>query len=327
MAHKKAFIIILLTREQWLGIVILTIIVGTTMFLLHKFQPIKEEPTIVIADSTLVAFSAYQAQQDSIRKAEWKRKYPRDTITIHLQPFDPNTADSSTLIHLGLKRWQVNNLLKYRAKGGRYRQANELKKLYGMTDSMYLVLLPYITIDTMAVDYFRDSIKVRYRDSITAIFPNANPKHVSHKRDTILNLRTADTTELQKIRGIGSYRAKQIVRYREQLGGFVAINQLKEIKALEPLFSDSLSADSLLLHFFIDSAMVEPLYVNHLRPEMLQRHPYIRFEQAKAIYELRRKKIRLDSIQQLYRLDCFKPEDLERLAPYLHFETHKITNH
>jgi competence ComEA-like helix-hairpin-helix protein len=292
------------------------------MLLLHRFQPTHESPITATNDSIRTEFAQYQAKQDSIYKAAWKKKYPRDTVAIHLQPFDPNTADSSTLIHLGLKKWQVSNMLKYRAKNGRYRRAEDMKRLYGMTDSMYQVLLPYIHIDTLAVDRFRDSLRNSLRDTLTTdtLATDTLQRYVSAKRDTILNIRTADTTELKMIRGIGSYRAKQIVRYREQLGGFASVAQLREIKALQPLFTDSLSADSLLAHFWLDSMAIEPLRVNSATLERLQRHPYLSFEQAKAIYELRRKKIRLESIAPLQRLDCSTEEELQRIAPYLSFE-------
>ena len=228
-----------------------------------------------------------------------------------MQQFDPNTADSSTLVHLGLKPWQASNMLKYRAKGGRYRKTEDLKRLYGMTDSMYLALLPYVVIDTLAIDRWRDSVRMA-ADSV--------PRYVSHKRDTILNLRTADTTELKLIKGIGSYRAKQIIRYREQLGGFASVEQLCEVKALQPLLKDSLSTDSLLSHFFIDSVRVVPLKVNSMRVEQLQRHPYLSFEQARAIYELRRRKIHLKHLDQLRTLDCLTEQDIQHLRPYLSFE-------
>lgn len=324
---KNKPIIFLLTRQQWIGVAILLLLAGTTFLLLHRFQPAPEPPMMPISDSTLTVFTHHQSQQDSLRRAQRKTQYPRDTIALHLQPFDPNTADSSTLVHLGLKPWQASNMLKYRAKNGRYRKAEDLKKLYGMTDSMYQALLPYIQIDTLAVRLFRDSLYRAQRPRVSPVRADSDtlardttPRYVSHKRDTILNLRTADTTELKMIRGIGSYRAKQIVRYREQLGGFASVEQLREIKALQPLWADSLSADSFLQHFLLDSIKVEPLRVNRARPEVLQRHPYLSFEQAKAIYELRRRKIRLDNINQLQRLDCFTTQDLQRLAPYLHFE-------
>lgn len=314
---KEKRIVFLLTREQWLGIAILAILVGVTIFLLQRVEPQEEKNVIQVNDSILKEFATHQAKQDSIRKATWEKKFPRDTITIRMQVFDPNTADSSTLVHVGLKKWQASNMLKYRAKGGRYRRAEDIKKLYGMTDSMYMALLPYIKIDTIAVDQYRDSVRRSQRDSMVV---DSMPRYVSQKRDTILNLRTADTTELKMIRGIGSYRAKQIVRYREQLGGFAHVKQLYEVKALQPLLTDSMSSDSLLAHFWLDSVIIDPLRVNSAGVEKLQRHPYLSFEQAKAIYELRRKKIHLDSITQLKKVECFTEQELKRLTPYLSFE-------
>ena len=311
MKKKKETIVFLLSAEQWLGVLLLILIAGSVFLLLHRFQPKVVEPVVVTTDSMRTTFAVYQAQQDSLRKAKWKKQYARDTIAICMQQFDPNTADSSTLVHLGLKPWQASNMLKYRAKGGRYRKTEDLQRLYGMTDSMYLALLPYVVIDTLAIDRWRDSVRMA-ADSV--------PRYVSHKRDTILNLRIADTTELKMIKGIGSYRAKQIIRYRERLGGFVSVEQLREVKALQPLLKDSLSTDSLLSHFFIDSVRVVPLRVNSMRVEQLQRHPYLSFEQARAIYELRRRKIHLKHLDQLRTLDCLTEQDIQRLRPYLSFE-------
>lgn len=311
MKKKKETIVFLLSAEQWLGVLLLILIAGSVFLLLHRFQPKVVEPVVVTTDSMRTTFAVYQAQQDSLRKAKWKKQYARDTIAICMQQFDPNTADSSTLVHLGLKPWQASNMLKYRAKGGRYRKTEDLKRLYGMTDSMYLALLPYVVIDTLTIDRWRDSVRMA-ADSV--------PRYVSHKRDTILNLRTADTTELKMIKGIGSYRAKQIIRYRERLGGFVSVEQLREVKALQPLLKDSLSTDSLLSHFFLDSVRVVPLKVNSMHVERLQRHPYLSFEQARAIYELRRKKIHLKHLDQLRTLDCLTEQDIQRLRPYLSFE-------
>lgn len=317
---RNSKIIFLLTREQWLGVAILIVLVGVTLFCLHRFQPRQDESISSVNDSILSDFARHQALQDSLWKVSMKKKYQRDTIAIDMQLFDPNTADSSTLVHLGLKTWQVSNMLKYRAKNGRYRKAEDLKKVYGMTDSMYQSLLPYIQIDTLAVARHRDSIRRSYYDTVVV---DTIPRYVSPKRDTLLNLRTADTTELKLIRGIGSYRAQQIVRYREQLGGFSSVEQLREIKALQPLLSDSVAADSLLTHFWLDSVKINPLYVNGARVEVLQRHPYLSFTQAKSIYELRRRKVHLDSIQQLEQLDCFTAEELQRLRPYLSFKKRK----
>jgi competence ComEA-like helix-hairpin-helix protein len=205
-----------------------------------------------------------------------------------------------------LKPWQAKNLLKYRAKGGKYRKNEDLKKLYGMTDSMYNALSPYIYIarDTTITDTIAaDSARI---DSL--------PKWKSQKKDTILNLRTADTTELKMIKGIGSYRAKQIVKYREQLGGFVRVEQIMEAKGMEKAV-----ADSILPHFFLDSIIIKPLMVNKIRPENLSKHPYINFEKAKAIYEYRRRHIRIRSKEELQKIDALNAEDIKKIEIYLDF--------
>lgn len=301
--NKRKRIYFVMTAEQWLGVVVLVVLVVGTLMVVKRFQPPKEDETVWVNDSTKSQFADYQEKQDSIRKAQWRKQ--RDTIAIRMEVFDPNTADSSTLVHLGFKPWQAKNMVKYRAAGGKYRKPEDLKKLYGMTDSMYQALTPYVYIAREEVDSVEvDSLR---KDSL--------PRWKEENKDTILNLRTADTVELKMIHGIGSYRARQIVRYREQLGGFVSVEQVLEAKGME-----NVDADSLLAHFWIDSVKIEAMNVNSVGVQRLSRHPYLRFEQAQAIYELRRKKIRLDSIQQLQQIECISAETLEKIAPYLNFD-------
>lgn len=303
---KKREKIFLLTGEQWLGLLILGVIIAATLVGMKYLQP-ADEPTILVEDSVKTDFKDYQTKQDSLYKAKWKKTYKRDTIAIRMQVFDPNTVDSMTLLHLGFKPWQAKNMLKYRAKGGKYRKKEDLKKLYGMTDSMYLALTPYI--------YIKDSIVV---DSarIDSVCTDSLPEWNNTKKDTILNLRTADTTELKLIRGIGSYRAKMIVRYREQLGGYARVEQIMEARGM-----DKVIADSILPHFYIDSVVVNKIPINHIRPEVLQRHPYLNFEQAKAIYEYRRKHIRIKSAEELKKIKGLSPTDIEKILIYLDFSS------
>ena len=134
------------------------------------------------------------------------------------------------------------------------------------------------------------------------------------KKDTILDLNHCDTTELQFIRGIGRYTAIQIVNYREQLGGYYSPSQLMD----EPFAKCHL--DTLLTHFTADTADVQLIPVNTCSIERLQRHPYLRYSQAKAIYALRRQRVRLSSLDDLRALPELTEYDLQRIAPYLSFE-------
>ena len=148
-----------------------------------------------------------------------------------------------------------------------------------------------------------------WRDSVGWRFTT---RHL--KKDTILDLNHCDTAELQLLRGIGRYTAIRIVHYREQLGGYYSPTQLSD-EALVGLHLDTLFA-----HFTADSSDVQTINVNTCPLDRLQRHPYLRYNQAKAIYTLRRKNVRLHSLDDLYTLPELSPTDLHRLAPYLRFE-------
>lgn len=244
--------------------------------------------------------AAKRKEWQQSREARQERRQAESEIELILQPFDPNSADSTTLVHLGLKPWMARNVLRYRDKGGRYRKKEDLKKLYGMTDSLYLSLEPYICITPLE----QDTLSL--------------PRYVSFKRDTIIELNTADTASLQLIRGIAGYTARQIIRLRDELGGYYSVEQIREIERLRRI-------DSIIPHLMVDTTLIRPLMINKLGVERLSQHPYIRFEQAKAIREWRHRHGPILSIETLRDLEMnghktFSEAELLRLRPYLSFE-------
>ena len=134
------------------------------------------------------------------------------------------------------------------------------------------------------------------------------------KKDTILDLNHCDTTELQYIRGIGSYKAQRIVRYRQELGGYCSPVQLTD-EALSDLH-----LDTLLQYFIADTAAVQRINVNTSSADRLYHHPYLRYNQAKAIYNYRRQHIRIDSLGQLKTLPELEKSDINRIKFYLSFD-------
>lgn len=152
----------------------------------------------------------------------------------------------------------------------------------------------------LADSLWRDSVGMRYVRKI--------------KKDTVLNLNTTDTTELQLIRGIGAYTAKRIIRYREELGGFYSPSQLTD-EALQDMH-----LDSVLTHFIASPDSLRTINVNRSSVSVLVRHPYLRFEQAKAIYNLRRQRIVLHNIDELRVLPQLDSTDISRLQYYLRFD-------
>lgn len=123
-------------------------------------------------------------------------------------------------------------------------------------------------------------------------------------------LNTADTTQLKTVPGIGSYYARQIVKYGQRLGGYVSVDQLDEIDGF-PLDAKQ--------YFSIDHPTPEKLDINHLSLNELKRHPYISFFMARTITDYRRLHGPLSSLDDLRLSKDFPPEVIARLAPYVQF--------
>lgn len=223
--------------------------------------------------------------------------------------FDPNTADSTRLLALGLAPWQVRNIYKYRAKGGRFHRKEDLLKIYGMTGEQAEHLLPLVSIAPKYQYLVQDDGKKR--EAGTASWASSSP--ISHKfqEKTLVDPNTADTALLKRIPGIGNGFASMIVRHREQLGGYVSVSQLKEIRNLP---------DSLLKWFRIGHPeQIRKMNLNRASLSQLKRHPYLNFYQCKIIVEHRRKYGKIRSLKDLSLYEEFSQRDLDRLTPYCTF--------
>lgn len=227
-------------------------------------------------------------------------------------PFDPNTADSTQLLRLGLQPWQVRNIYKYRAKGGIYRQKEDFAKLYGLTVKQYRELEPYIRISS---DYQPAAILVETRESRDSRYSSDTrdsslryPVKIKENEHVVLN--TADTTQLRTVPGIGTYYAKEIVRHGQWLGGYVSVDQLDEIEGF-PQESKK--------YFVIQGASPKKLNVNKLDLQQLRKHPYINYYQAKTILDYRRLHGKITSLDDLRLSKDFPPEAIRRLEPYVEF--------
>ena len=60
--------------------------------------------------------------------------------------FDPNIADYATLIKAGLDGKAANTLINYRNKGGKFRKAGDIGKVYGISEEQANKLIPFVQI-------------------------------------------------------------------------------------------------------------------------------------------------------------------------------------
>lgn len=216
--------------------------------------------------------------------------------------FDPNTIGLADWEKLGLSARQAQAILKYRDKGGRFRTVEDLKKMYTISEQMYNKLSPYVKI--VNEDHTAYGNKP---------VPDVKTKYVKRKPDMI-EINEADTTELDKIRGIGMIFAKRIVKYRKLVGGFYRKEQLMEVFGL-----DSAKYLEIKDQVIIDVAKLKKININTAGFDDFRNHPYIRYKQVNALIEYRKQHGNYSNIADLNKVVILTQETINRLAPYLEF--------
>ncbi len=287
--------------------IVLAAVALVTWFLLWRCsEPGTEGNRLSRADRELIA--ALQREMEAKRAHRKERADGAQGLTPF--PFDPNHDDSLTLAALGLKRWQVSNILKYRRKGGVWRSPEHFAKLYGLSQRDYELLRPYIRIAP------EDRGGRRMESDWPAGVPRGERPVFEQieklKKGEQLPLNEADSTALKRIPGIGSYYARKIVNYRDRMGGFVSVSQIDEIEGLPPGMSQWFRLEG--------KPEVRRIRINHATFKKLVRHPYLSYEQTKDIVNHIRHYGPLRSWQDLSLYKEFAPSDFHRLAPYFRFD-------
>jgi DNA uptake protein ComE-like DNA-binding protein len=143
--------------------------------------------------------------------------------------FDPNTMDSITAIRLGIPSRQVITLMRYRNKGGRFYRKEDLAKLYGLKKDLVEKLIPYVVIKNLdrnttyrkMVDY--DYQKFGNRIGLVKDDGNKNLNEWS------IDINLADEKQWAAKTKLSPAIIQNIIRYKNYLGGFTNLNQIKKV--------------------------------------------------------------------------------------------------
>jgi competence protein ComEA len=210
--------------------------------------------------------------------------------------FDPNKLTLVQMEKLGLSKRLSGTIQNYLVKGGRFREVNDLKKIYGMNDSIFGILAPYIRIEK----------EVQARPKVI------EEKAPVHEGFRLIELNSADTSELKILPGIGSVLSLRIIKYRELLGGFYDPVQVKEVFGIsETLFVN-------IQPFIItDSSKLRFLKINEAPFNEILRHPYISYDQTVRITAIVQKQGEIRNLELLVEEKVFDSLAFKRIRPYL----------
>lgn len=204
----------------------------------------------------------------------------------YLFSFNPNSINRSGWDSLGVRVSTINRVKKFLAKGGRFRKAEDLKKIYGFDSLKYSELYSYIDI----------------------------PKEKAVET-VLIDLNRADSIQLLALPGIGPYLSQRIINYREKLGGFYSMNQLVDVYGLKKSRVDSMCSS-----LKIDLSRLRSINVNIATIGELSIHPYISYREASDILRLRKRRGQILDLESLRKKKIFQDSAFSRVKPYLSLE-------
>jgi len=213
-----------------------------------------------------------------------------------IKPFDPNTVSKEELLSMGIRLRLVQTMINFRSKGFKFRDKNDLIKIYGITPEEIKSILPNIKFENEGI-----------------VLEPHNLKPAKYPTMKMVEINTASFEDLDALRGIGPAWANKIMKFRDALGGFYTIEQIKEIRGID----DSLAR--LVMSQINCDANVQKLNLNTAPYEILSKHPYISGKQAGIIINYKKQHGKLGSIKDMEKLLAFTAAELKKLEPYLEF--------
>ncbi|MCK9414633.1 MAG: helix-hairpin-helix domain-containing protein [Prolixibacteraceae bacterium] len=228
--------------------------------------------------------------------------------------FDPNSPSLTELGRAGVPEGLATRWIKYTQKGGRFRKKEDIRKLYGMTDTLYQKLEGHLVFhDGMEGKNVKINPGKNFKKELSGtgkIDSVATIPKIVKKEFALVEVNQADSAQLEALPGIGPVLASRIIKYRKLLGGFYEVAQLREIYGM----SDELWSKA-SPQFAADPTVIKKIDINFLSLSELGRHPYIGFRQAKKIVWTRDTKGRFNGLADLAIL--FTSDSLQHLMPYL----------
>jgi DNA uptake protein ComE-like DNA-binding protein len=137
-----------------------------------------------------------------------------DTSKAELFFFDPNTLTEDGFVKLGLSQKTIHTLINYRNKGGYFKKAEDIRKIYGLPQADADRLIPYIRIAPG---------KNQKEDEKKYERPNATHQSNQYKK---ININTATADDWNAFPGIGDVIANRIIKFRTSIGGFKSVDQV-----------------------------------------------------------------------------------------------------
>lgn len=219
--------------------------------------------------------------------------------------FDPNTLTADGWKRLGVREKTANTIQNFVAKGFRFRQPEDIRKIYGLRKEEADRLLPYVHIAEK-----ESAEKPPFANHANPSYP-PNPVK-ENRKNQIIDINAADTSAFISLPGIGSRLAVRIVNFRQKLGGFSSVNQLAETYGVPDSTFQKIKPMLQCTNPALKKINVNTADVNELRT-----HPYLKWNIANAIINYRNQHGNYKSVEDLRKIEIITDDLFSKIAPYL----------
>lgn len=238
------------SKKERIGLAIVLFLLGLFLYLPSLIKP--SLPPLQHSDTAWLNGVDYVDQQ---RTGSFKKDYANSaSVKPTYFHFDPNTATAHQFVLLGLTEKNAQTILRYRNKGGKFREPKDFLKIWGIEPAVAEALIPYIRI-----------VLSNSPSKYPAVNSNGgyNPTY-SPKKIPIIEVNSASVTEWEALPGIGPVLATRIVKYRDKLGGFAEIKEVQKTYGI----SDSLFS---IIQPFLQLNTIEKPSINTAGVALLQK--------------------------------------------------------
>ena len=229
-----------------------------------------------------------------------QKKFSYQALALHPFYFDPNTLEAAGWQKMGLREKTIATILNYISKGGKFKSAEDLKKIWGLKSDEAAQLMPWVRINNTAISSQQNSMAFAKQEKIV-------------KPVISIDVNQADSARWESLPGIGSKLSQRIVNFRNKLGGFYSIEQVGETFGLP----DSTFKFIKKQLIFNRGQEVKKLNINTASLDELKAHPYVRYHLANAIIQYRTQHGNFTSIEDIKKIMLVDDALYQKIFPYL----------
>jgi competence protein ComEA len=303
---------LVLTKKERKGILFFVILLLITQFspaLLDYFYPAplpefssEAELNALLRLRDADSLQKFSKAETGSSKVNYEKAFRENGAKVPLFAFDPNTLSLAGWQSLGISEKTATGIRKYISHGGKFRQPDDLKKIWGLSAAKLDQLLPYVKIVT----------EEKSTPSFTRYDENKSQQKSAQKA---IDINLADSAQWESLPGFGAKLSARMVQFRQKLGGFHQIEQVAQLYGLKDSVFQAVKT-----RLIITKIPLRQININYDQAVEMKNHPYLGYRLANAIVAYRESHGLYDAIEDIKKIQLIDEKLFNKISPYLTLE-------